>query len=186
MPRFSNHPFLATTLSFFFVIPSAASGSAVRHSRAPLLPAHNLHQSQHEIRGSGADLSRLRRAGRVVEGSAVPRTTPGNRNDNEEVGFSRMIRDDSWRLWAGRSGAHEWRTADPLASLGMTKKGEGRCKERAVAEPRHLSKPIWTALTGTTGQETSANCEMWLNERAYLSLVNARSSPSTFFSNVLG
>jgi hypothetical protein len=41
---------------------------------------------------------------------------------------------------AGRSGAHEWRTADPLASLGMTKKeravakGEGRCKERAVAK----------------------------------------------------
>jgi len=28
-----------------FVIPSEASGSAVRHSCAPLLPAHNLHQS---------------------------------------------------------------------------------------------------------------------------------------------
>jgi hypothetical protein len=36
------------------------------------------------------------------------------RNDKGEVGFSRMIRDDSWRLWAGRSGALEGRTADPL------------------------------------------------------------------------
>jgi hypothetical protein len=26
--------------------------------------------------------------------------------------------DDKWRLWTGRSGAHEWRTADPLASPG--------------------------------------------------------------------
>jgi hypothetical protein len=26
------------------------------------------------------------------------------------------------------------------------KKGEGHSKERAVAEPRHLSKPIWTGL----------------------------------------
>jgi hypothetical protein len=25
-----------------------------------------------------------------------------------------MIRDDSWRVWAGKSGALEWRTADPL------------------------------------------------------------------------
>jgi hypothetical protein len=33
------------------------------------------------------------------------------RNDKGEVGFSRMIRDDSWRLWAGRSGALEGRTA---------------------------------------------------------------------------
>src|SRR5450631_1351822 len=39
MPRFSNLPFLATTL--LFVIPSEAEGSAVRHSCAPLLPAQN-------------------------------------------------------------------------------------------------------------------------------------------------
>ena len=59
--------------------------------------------------------------------------------------------------WAGRSGAHEWRTADPLASLGMTTRrgslqGKGGCKERigckerAVAEPRHLSNLIWKGL----------------------------------------
>jgi hypothetical protein len=40
--------------------------------------------------------------------------------------------------WAGRSGAHEWRTADPLASLGMTTRrgrlqGKGGCTERVVA-----------------------------------------------------
>jgi hypothetical protein len=30
---------------------------------------------------------------------------------------------DDWRrLWAGRSGAHEWRTADPLAALRDDKK----------------------------------------------------------------
>jgi hypothetical protein len=44
MPRFSNGPFLATTLS---LLSSRAkpSGSAVRHSCAPLLPVHKLHQS---------------------------------------------------------------------------------------------------------------------------------------------
>jgi hypothetical protein len=36
------------------------------------------------------------------------------------------------RLWTDSGGAHEWRTAGPLASLGMTKKGEGHSKERAV------------------------------------------------------
>jgi hypothetical protein len=45
--------------------------------------------------------------------------------------------------WAGRSGAHEWRTADPLASLGMTKRrgsleGKGCCKERVVARKEGL------------------------------------------------
>ena len=61
MPRFSNRPFLATTLSF---LSSRAkpSGSAVRHSCASLLPAYNRHQSQLEIPGSEA------------EGSAVPLT----------------------------------------------------------------------------------------------------------------
>jgi hypothetical protein len=51
MPRFSNRPFLATTLSFV-VIPSEAEGSAVRHSCAPLLPAHNLHQSSPNPHGN--------------------------------------------------------------------------------------------------------------------------------------
>jgi hypothetical protein len=44
----------ATALSLerpspFFVIPSAASGSAVRHSCAPLLPDHNIHESSRII-----------------------------------------------------------------------------------------------------------------------------------------
>ena len=38
------------------------------------------------------------------------------RNEKGEVGVSRRIGDDWWRLWAGRSGAHEWRTADPSPS----------------------------------------------------------------------
>ena len=37
-----NYPLL-------FVIPSAAEGPAVRHSCAPPLPAHNLHQIIHRI-----------------------------------------------------------------------------------------------------------------------------------------
>jgi hypothetical protein len=41
--------------------------------------------------------------------------------------------------------ADESSAAGNPASLGMTK-GEGRSKERAVAEPRHLSKQIWTGL----------------------------------------
>jgi hypothetical protein len=35
-------------------------------------------------------------------------------------------------LWAGRSGAHEWRTADPSAALGMT------TKERVVPRKGRL------------------------------------------------
>ena len=36
--------------------------------------------------------------------------------------FPRRFGDDSWKLWACSSGALDWRTADPLASLGMTKR----------------------------------------------------------------
>ena len=40
--------------------------------------------------------------------------------------------DDWWRLWAGKSGAHEWRTTGPSASLGMTN------KERVAARKGRL------------------------------------------------
>src|SRR5450631_2770711 len=58
MPRFSNRPFLATTLSFFVIRRAAdlsrlaVEGSAVRYSCAPLLPAHNLHQSSPNPHGN--------------------------------------------------------------------------------------------------------------------------------------
>jgi hypothetical protein len=42
--------------------------------------------------------------------------------------------DDWWRLWAGRSGAHEWRTADPSkAMLGQLGCPRDDNKERFVA-----------------------------------------------------
>ena len=59
--------------------------------------------------------------------------------------------DDKCRLWTGRSGAHEWRTADPLGCARDDKKErtvarKGRLlDERAVAEPRHCLNPIWAA-----------------------------------------
>jgi hypothetical protein len=77
-----------------------------------------------------------------------------------------------WRLWAGKGGAHEWRTADPSAALGMTKKervavgkgrlleeraiagGKGDCwrkgrllEERAVAQRRGLCQREWDAFS---------------------------------------
>jgi hypothetical protein len=58
-----------------------------------------------------------------------------------------------WRLWTGRGGAHEWRTADPSAALGMTKKervvvGKGRLlEERAVAQRRGLCQREWDAFS---------------------------------------
>jgi hypothetical protein len=81
-----------------------AEGSAVRHSCAPLLPAHNLHQS--------------------------------STNPHENTNLPIVI-----------PGFQEWSAEPQIPRLrfGMTK-GEGRSKERVVAEPRHLSKPIWTAL----------------------------------------
>jgi hypothetical protein len=44
-------------------------------------------------------------------------------DDKGEVGISMRIRWMIWwRLRAGRGRAHEWRTADPSAALGMTKR----------------------------------------------------------------
>ena len=40
----------------------------------------------------------------------------GSRDAKGEVGISMRILWIWWRLWAGRCGAHEWRTADPSAS----------------------------------------------------------------------
>jgi hypothetical protein len=38
------------------------------------------------------------------------------RMTNGRLAFPRGFGDDWWRLWAGRTRAHEWRTADPSAS----------------------------------------------------------------------
>jgi hypothetical protein len=151
MPRFSNRPFLATARSLqppvpcndplLFVIPSEASGSAVCHSRAPLLPAHNLHQSSLNPHGN-TNLAFVIPGFREVRGNC--RFLHGKPGQAGQVGFAppdfmlRLV-----ALWTGRSGAREWHTADPLASLGMTKRrgslqGTGGCKERAVARKEWL------------------------------------------------
>src|SRR5271169_2882328 len=44
-----SNQFLLETPSLLFVIRSEAERSAVRHSSAPLLPAHNLHESSRII-----------------------------------------------------------------------------------------------------------------------------------------
>ena len=67
------------------------------------------------------------------EGSIVSQW--GASENKHRARFYRLTADFLLRLvalWAGRSGAHEWRTADPLASLGMTKRrgslqGKGGC-----------------------------------------------------------
>jgi len=103
MPRFSNHPFLGND-PLLFVIPSEAEGPAVRHYCAPLLPAHNRHQSSPKPPGK----------------TNLPFVIPGFQEWSAEPQIPRL-----------RSG---WQ------------KGEGRCKERAVAEPRHFSNRNWTGL----------------------------------------
>ena len=78
------------------------SGSAVRHSCAPLLPAHNLHQSQHQIRGERS---------RPVP-ACPARPLLETRNDNGEVGFPRMIGGGCGPVGAGHTnGAPQIRSA---------------------------------------------------------------------------
>src|ERR1700686_2949150 len=66
------------------------------------------------LKNRRAKASLITATGRVVGGSS-------SGNDKGEVGISMRIRWMIWwRLWAGRGGAHEWRTADPSLALGMT------------------------------------------------------------------
>ena len=71
-------------------------------------------------------------------------------------------------------------------SLGFArddKKGEGRCKERAVAEPRHLSNLIWTGLSSAvpTGLD-SYSAARTAAVNALVPLVPPTSRVSVFFS----
>jgi hypothetical protein len=98
--------------------------------------AHVFHDADYFILGRVLDLVRPEMLGERV---LVFEETPGDgfidhgygagggrvilQDDKAEVGISTRIRWMIWwRLWAGRGGAHEWRTADPSASLGMTKR----------------------------------------------------------------
>jgi len=139
MPRFSNRPFLATTLSF---LSSRAKRADLRCAirvprsyRPTTPPIITESSSKHQPRLCHSRFPEVRGNGRSLHGK------PGQAG---QVGFAppdfllRLV-----ALWASRSGAHEWRTADPLASLGMTKRrgslqGTGGCKEQAVARKEWL------------------------------------------------
>jgi hypothetical protein len=149
MPRFSNRPFLATTLSLF-VIPRATALSYQRPSpclssrakradlqcaiRVPRFYRSTTSTHHHRILMEILTSPLSFRVPGVVRGTA----DRSARNDKEErLVFPSEFGDDGWRLWAGRSGAHEWRTAGPLASLGMTNKGrvvgrKGRLLNRGI------------------------------------------------------
>ena len=52
--------------------------------------------------------------------------------------------DDKWRLQTGRSGAHEWRTADPLGCARDDR------KERTVARKGRLLEGSIEGIDGVT------------------------------------
>jgi hypothetical protein len=61
--------------------------------------------------------------------------------------FFMRFGDDWWRLWAGKSGAHEWRTTGPSAALGMTNKErgvarKGRLLNRGIFQTSPFSGPV--------------------------------------------
>jgi hypothetical protein len=65
-------------------------------------------------------------------------------------------------LCARRGGAHEWRTADPSPSLGMTKERVMVDKERLP--DRGLSRLNWTSLA-----ELSPGRQSWVDHAGWVS-----------------
>jgi hypothetical protein len=151
MPRFGNGPFLTTTLPFLssrgqplfpcndpflVVIPSEASGSAVRHSCAPLLPGPQPPQSSPNPHGN----------------TNLPFVIPGF----QEWSADPFAPPDFLLRWVAlanftRLSLRERRTRNrdqrSLAGIrvGMTRKGQRVHKEWLLN--RGISNPIWTTLT---------------------------------------
>jgi hypothetical protein len=138
MPRFSNGPFLATTLSFLSSRAKRADlRCAIRVPRS-YRPTNSINRHRILMKTPTSPFS-FRVSGSDPRNRRSFHGTPG------QVGFAppdfllRLV-----ALWAGRSGAHEWRTADPLASLGMTKRrGSLQGKGRVARKGRLLNRGIF-------------------------------------------
>src|ERR1700733_8068127 len=176
MPRFSNCPFLATTLSF---LSSRAYPDFLPHRsyRRPLmwfsLKRTTCSRPKPQLSTGNPGKPRdLQFRGPFVE----------TRNDKGEVGVSMrtvMIGGGCGPVGAGTRMAHR-RSARFARD---DKQGERRCKERAVAEPRHLSNLIWTGLSSAVPAGLdSYSAARTAAENALVPLVPPTSRVSVFFS----